>query len=68
MPRQSRKEDQAKGIPVHPVLIPEKGKKPSDIVEIPKVTRHHKALKDRLLKRCLRVGWLSGEMFLSSSF
>ena len=58
-----------KGIPVQPVFIPEKkGKKPSDIVEIPKVTRHHKTLKDRLLKRCLRVGWLSGEMFLSSSF
>ena len=37
MPRQSRREDWVKGMPVQPVFLPEKkGKKPSDTVEIPK--------------------------------
>ena len=37
MPKRSRREDWAKGMPVQPVFLAEKkGNKPSDIVEIPK--------------------------------
>ena len=55
MPRRSRREDRAKGIPVQPVYIPEKkGKKPSDIVEIPKGDQASQNFKRSVVKEILK--------------
>ena len=55
MPRRSRREDLAKGIPVQLVYIPEKkGKKPSDIVEIPKGDQASQSFKRSVVKEMLK--------------
>ena len=56
MPRRSRREDRAKGIPVQPVYIPEKkGKKPSDM-EIPKGDQASQSFKRSVVKEMLKSG------------
>ena len=55
MPRRSRREDLAKGIPVQLVYIPEKkGKKPSDIVEISKGDQASQSFKRSVVKEMLK--------------
>ena len=50
MPKRSRKEDRAKGMPMKPVFLPEmKGSKPSDIV--PKGDEVSQRLKELSLKK-----------------
>ena len=57
MPRQSRREDQVKGMPVQPVFLPEKkGKKPSDIVDIPKGDQASQSFKKLVVKEMLKSG------------
>ena len=56
MPRQSRREDRAKGMPVQLVFLPEKGKKPSDIVEIPKGDQALQSFKRSVVKEMLKSG------------
>ena len=60
MPRQSRREDWAKGMPVQPVFIPQKkGKKPSDTVEtveIPKGDQASESFKRSVVKEMIKSG------------
>ena len=57
MPRRSRREDWATGIPVQPVYIQEKkGKRPSDIVEIPKGDQASQSFKRSVVKEMLKSG------------
>ena len=57
MPRHSRRDDWAKGMPVQPVFLPEKkGKKPSDIVEVPKGDQASQSFKRRVVKEMLKSG------------
>ena len=57
MPKQSRKEDRVKGMPVQPVFILEKkGSKPSDIVEIPKGDEVSQRFKRSVIKEMLKSG------------
>ena len=60
MPRQSRREDQAKGMPVQPVFLPQKkGKQPSntvDTVEIPKGDQASESFKHSVVKEMLKSG------------
>ena len=57
MPRRSRREDRAKGIPVQPVYIREKkGKRPRDKVEIPKGDQASQSFKRSVVKEMLKSG------------
>ena len=57
MPRRSRREDQAKGMPVQLVFLPEKkGKKPSDTIEIPKGDQASQSFKRSVVKEMLKSG------------
>ena len=60
MPRRSRREDRAKGMPVQPVFIPQKkGKKPSDTVEtveIPKGDQASESFKCSVVKEMIKSG------------
>ena len=55
MPKRSRREDRAIGMPVQLVFLPEKkGKKPSDIVEIPKGDQASQSFKRSVVKEMLK--------------
>ena len=60
MPRLSRREDQAKGMPMQPVFLPQKkGKKPSDTVEtveIPKGDQVSESFKHSVVKEMIKSG------------
>ena len=57
MPKRSRREDWAKGMPVQPVFLAEKkGNKPSDIVEIPKGDEASQSFKTLVVKEMLKSG------------
>ena len=57
MPRRSRREDQAKGMPVPLVFLPEKkGKKPSDTIEIPKGDQASQSFKRSVVKEMPKSG------------
>ena len=57
MPRRSRREDWAKGMPVRPVfLLGKKGKKPSDIVEVPKGDQASQSFKRSVVKEMPKSG------------
>ena len=57
MPRRSRREDRAKGMPVQLVFLPEKkGKKPSDTIEIPKGDQTSQSFKRSVVKEMLKSG------------
>ena len=57
MPRRSRREDQAKGMPVQLVFLPEKKeKKPSDTIEIPKGDQASQSFKRSVVKVMLKSG------------
>ena len=55
MPKQSRKEDRVKGMPMKPVFLPEmKGSKPSDIV--PKGGEVSQRFKRAVVKEIIKSG------------
>ena len=55
MPKQSRKEDRVKGMPMKPVFLPEtKGSKPSDIV--PKGDEVSQRFKRTVVKEMIKSG------------
>ena len=58
MPKRSRKEDRAKGMPVQPVFLPEKKgtTKPSDTVAIPKGDEVSETFKRSVVKEMFKSG------------
>ena len=57
MPKRSWREDWAKSMPLQPVLLPEKkGKKPSDIVEIPKGDPASQSFNSSVVKEMFKSG------------